>query len=698
MRIDRAAVQRLRLGVVCFALLLAGLAVLAPAASAGEWIFSGSDFSSGSQPQVAMNAAGETIAVFVGYGPRIRASVRGIGGQFSGGVFGEAVSGEDGLWVEAPDVAIDSAGDIVVVWQQGEGPSRSRIYASFRPAGGSFGTPVPISATGASAPAVAMDAGGDATVVWLLDDGSNEIVQAASGRGGSFSAPVALSGDGGNASSAAVAMNPAGDAVASWMRDDAGVTKLEDGVVRAGGSFPAPDGQGDGSITGEAESVSTVKPAEPLVQQQVVMGGHGEALAVWRAPGGEVRIARLGTHGSAFGVPVTLGSSTARPSVAMNESGEAVVGWPVTLGVEVATASAGGVFGAPAYLATVLGRSPKVANLAIAPYGAVAMAWVDAREASNGEISGEVGEEGVTRPPGGTFSAPRGVFSGGYRLGVGSLELASDAQGDVFGMWQENTIIGDDVVAMTYDNGPVIGTVSAPTSGQTGQSLSFSIPPPVSVWKPVKAVTWDFGDGTTGSGLSTTHTYTQPGVYTVTVTASDDQSLPFRVNPEYVQTSVTRTVTITSQPNAAPSPGVVARSAPTITGASQSHNVWREGRGLARMSRNRRQPPIGTTFSFSVNEDVRVSLVFTQVVGGRKVKGKCIAQTRQNRESRSCKRTVTRGTLSFGTAPGRNNLAFQGRVSRRSSLKPGRYLMTITAVNTAGERSSPISLAFTIVK
>ncbi|HEY5344369.1 MAG TPA: PKD domain-containing protein [Solirubrobacteraceae bacterium] len=545
-----------------------------------------------------------------------------------------------------------------------------------------------------------MDADGDATVVWLLDDGSNEIVQAATGRGGSFSAPVPLSGDGGNASSAAVVMNPAGDAVASWMRADAGVTELEAAIMRADGSFPAPDGQGDGSIIGEAESVSTVKPAEPLVQQQVVMGGHGEALATWRAlgGGGEVRVARLGAHVSAFGVSATLGNSTARPSVAMNESGEAVVGWPVALGVEVATASAGGAFGAPAYLATVLGRGPKVANLAIAPDGAVAMAWVDARETSNGEISGEVGEEGVVRPPGGSFSAPRGVFSGGYRLGVGSLELASDEQGDAFGMWQENTIIGDRVVAMTFDHGPVIGTVSAPTTGQTGQALSFSISTPVSVWKPVRAITWDFGDGTTGSGLSTTHTYTQPGVYTVTVTASDNQSLPFRINPEYVQTSVTRTVTITSPPNATPPPGVVARSAPTITGASQSHNVWREGRGLARMSRDRRQPPIGTRFSFSVNESARVSLAFTQVVDGRKVKGQCIAQTMQNHESRSCRQMAGRGTLSFGATSGRSNLSFQGRVSRQGSLKPGRYLVTITAVNAAGERSSPTSLAFTIVK
>ena len=42
----------------------------------------------------------------------------------------------------------------------------------------------------------------------------------------------------------------------------------------------------------------------------------------------------------------------------------------------------------------------------------------------------------------------------------------------------------------------------------------------------IAAYAWDFGDGTTGSGVEVTHTYATPGVYTVELTVTDDQVAP----------------------------------------------------------------------------------------------------------------------------------------------------------------------------
>jgi hypothetical protein len=107
---------------------------------------------------------------------------------------------------------------------------------------------------------------------------------------------------------------------------------------------------------------------------------------------------------------------------------------------------------------------------------------------------------------------------------------------------------------------------------------------------------------------------------------------------------------------------------------------------------------VGTTFSFTLNEQASVSFAFTQQVGGRKVNGRCVAQTKANRRRHACRRLLTRGTLSFTGHTGRNKLSFQGRVSRSKRLKPGTYTLIITATNTVAQRSIPKQLTFTIVR
>jgi hypothetical protein len=153
---------------------------------------------------------------------------------------------------------------------------------------------------------------------------------------------------------------------------------------------------------------------------------------------------------------------------------------------------------------------------------------------------------------------------------------------------------------------------------------------------------------------------------------------------------VSRGVTATSNTLRVP-------AAPTIGNVKQSHSRWTEGSKLATYSR-KKDSPVGTTFSFVLNEQAAVSLAFTQQVGGRKVHGRCVAETRKNRPEPGCRRALTRGTLSFPGHGGLNKVAFQGRISHLKRLPLGAYTLLITARNSGGQLSNTRSLSFTIVR
>ncbi|HEX5853605.1 MAG TPA: Ig-like domain-containing protein [Solirubrobacteraceae bacterium] len=146
---------------------------------------------------------------------------------------------------------------------------------------------------------------------------------------------------------------------------------------------------------------------------------------------------------------------------------------------------------------------------------------------------------------------------------------------------------------------------------------------------------------------------------------------------------------------------VAPLTAPILSGVRQTAKTWREDNALAHITANKhgkKKLPVGTIFSFDLTESASVTFAFTQRASGRKIKGKCVAQTKANRHSHSCNRTVTRGKLVFTGQPGTNKVSFQGRISRSKKLPPGPYTLIITATNAAGQRSSPKQLSFTIVR
>lgn len=139
-----------------------------------------------------------------------------------------------------------------------------------------------------------------------------------------------------------------------------------------------------------------------------------------------------------------------------------------------------------------------------------------------------------------------------------------------------------------------------------------------------------------------------------------------------------------------PPPKAAAPTPPSITRLAETHKRWREGRASARITARKRKArragtPLGTTFTFTLNEQASVTFTFTQQLPGRTVKSKCGAQSRKNRRRHACERTVTRGALTFTGHAGRNTISFQGRLSRAQKLPPSRYELVVTARNTSGQ-------------
>ena len=135
---------------------------------------------------------------------------------------------------------------------------------------------------------------------------------------------------------------------------------------------------------------------------------------------------------------------------------------------------------------------------------------------------------------------------------------------------------------------------------------------------------------------------------------------------------------------------------PTVTGFSESSSSWRRGRSLPHIS-SAGGAPVGTTFSFSLNEPASVTVTFTQRVAGRRVAGKCVAPGRGNAGRPRCKRPLQVGSFAVPGHAGVDKVHFQGRLSGTKTLKPGSYLVSLTAREGHGPEVFSRPLGFTIV-
>ena len=168
-------------------------------------------------------------------------------------------------------------------------------------------------------------------------------------------------------------------------------------------------------------------------------------------------------------------------------------------------------------------------------------------------------------------------------------------------------------------------------------------------------------------------------------------SCPYWFSPNAKSWPVEVTTRLNARPAAACTTGPVAPG----RGFSESATKWRRGHSLPRISSV--GAPVGTTFSFSLNDPATATFTFTQSVAGRRAHGRCVAPSQGNAHKPRCKRTVVVGGFGVSGKAGLNKVRFQGRLSSAKTLAPGTYAVSIAVRDAHGLKAISRSLPFTIV-
>ncbi|MGK2937510.1 MAG: hypothetical protein ACSLFR_06860, partial [Solirubrobacteraceae bacterium] len=106
----------------------------------------------------------------------------------------------------------------------------------------------------------------------------------------------------------------------------------------------------------------------------------------------------------------------------------------------------------------------------------------------------------------------------------------------------------------------------------------------------------------------------------------------------------------------------------------------------------------GAQLRFTINKPATVKFRFAKGTVGRKVGSSCVRRTRQNASKKRCVYyTAVPGSFSVKpAAAGDYRVRFQGRITPKHALTPGRYQATATATGTDGKAATPVKATFAI--
>jgi PKD domain len=423
---------------------------------------------SASEPKVAFDRQGDAVAVwdaYDGFTFDVQAAFKPAGGTWESQI---DLSSEEIPGAGEPQVVFDGQGDATAVWHRG-GPFGGVLQTAYRPAGGSWQTPVDISASAVGFhPQVTVDERGDTLAAWEQYNGTDYTAWAAlKPAGDAWQAPASISGAG--AENVQVAFDGQGNATAVWRNWAEGFLSyhiMQAAFMPAGGAWQTPT-----DITGAANELDQPKNAS---EPAMAVDGHGDTVAVWAWEFGPPVIqAAFRPAGGAWQTPVNISREGSRyPQVAFDGQGNAIAVWDNEGTVLGAFKPVGGPWRTPVNISEEgRGGGPQVA---FDGQGDAVTVW-DATGAIQGAGYVAAGPllNGVSIPPTGTVGQP-------ITFSVSPLDVWSEL-GETSWNFGDGASANGTSVAHTYTSAGTyeVAVHSAdPLGNTTSASGSITVAPP----------------------------------------------------------------------------------------------------------------------------------------------------------------------------------------------------------------------------
>jgi PKD domain-containing protein len=439
-----------------------------------------------------------------------------------------------------PELAMNSAGDAIVVWDQEVGalcptmPANPAcihiVEVAERPSSTSaWQAPIELNRPGiGSRPRAAIDANGDAVVIWVHDIGVPRVLQATYRRGpaGEWPNPNDLSKYVLGVMNHEVVLTSGGTAYVTWREHtDAGDTARWE--ERVAGIWGAAINLADGVTGGPALTPDATFAATAWAQSgeivEVDIPDFRDRRAVDPTPGttltGDPDLSAglvfpaTGPNGpvveGALGPSVrVLGAARDGTNAGPRIAGSVAV-WVAPNGVQSSNGnSVDGTWSVPVTLARDAAASDPEIAVESPRRNAVAV-W----------ISGAGTVEAAIRSGAAGLWQPAVTLSGS---GASSARVAIDDGSNAVAVW--NRTEGDRVVVESSQltaTGPLLQQLVVPKRARMRRRIVFSVRP--LPWASTLAglPVWRFGDGKSATGASVRHAYARPGRYRVTVTQAD---------------------------------------------------------------------------------------------------------------------------------------------------------------------------------